>query len=214
MIISFVKQKQRTQGFTIIELIVSVAIIVAITSVVIFNQDDLGDQTALNNVVNDIDVQIREAQVYGISVKEFSSNSSSEFNIAYGVDFNISSGGNNSYFYTFADRGPQQNGYFDTFGTCNLGGTSECVGWNRLVRGNTITKLCMIRANDVSCSPNVGRIAISFYRPNPDARMVFFNSAGTNIYSQDALGARIEITSPKGKKKTVVVYKTGQIAIE
>jgi len=203
-------------GFTLIELIVSVSIIIVITVIVVFNQSNLGDQTSLNNVVNDIDVQIREAQVYGISVKEFAV-ASNEFSLAYGVDFNIgNTNSSNSSFYTFADR-TTVNGYFDTFGTCTFGGSSECVGWNKISRGNTINKLCVIQANAVEvCSPTIGRLAIKFYRPNPDASITFFNASGvavTNLYP-GYLGARIEIKSPKNVLKSIVVYTTGQIGIQ
>jgi Tfp pilus assembly protein FimT len=211
---SIFKKPTFLSGFTLVELIVSVSIIIVITVVVVFNQEDLGDQTALNNVVNNLDVQIREAQVYGISVKEFST-ASNEFNIAYGVDFNLANtGASNNSFYTFGDR-TNVNGYFDTFGTCTIGGTSECVGWNKLARGTTISKICAIQANAVEvCSNTVGRLAITFYRPNPTAKIVFFNSGGSLVTYPGYLGARIEISSPKGKKKSVVVYTTGQIAIQ
>ena len=56
-----------SKGFTLIELLISMGIIALLTGVVVFNQSDFSDQLALSNLTNEIDIQIREAQTYGIS---------------------------------------------------------------------------------------------------------------------------------------------------
>lgn len=205
-------------GFTLIEILVAIAIMGLITAVVVFKQGDLSDSISVDNVANDINLQIRQAQVYGISVKE-TAVGSNVFTTAYGVDFNKTTSGTfigtGTSFYTFADGGGSpagvQNGYFDTWGTCVVG-TNECAGWNRLFRGNTITSLCAIESNGTCTS--VGRVAVTFLRPNPSARMIFFNSSGSIVTFPGFLGAKIVISSPKNKTKTISVFTTGQVSIQ
>lgn len=208
-------------GFTLIEIIIAVSIMGIITAIIVFKQGDLSDSISVDNVANDINLQIRQAQVYGISVRE-TAVGSNVFTTAYGVDFNRTIGGSfpgsGASFYTFADGGGSpagiQNGYFDTWGTCVVG-TNECAGWNQLLRGNTISSMCAILSNGTTCT-SVGRVAVTFLRPNPGARIVFFDTSGTNVTSSfpGFLGARIVVSSPKGRTKTISVFNTGQVAIQ
>jgi prepilin-type N-terminal cleavage/methylation domain-containing protein len=203
------------KGFTLIELLVVISIIGLITAVIVFNQSDFADRLSLTNTVNDIELQIREAQVYGIGVREFQP-STNEFSVAYGVSFNLNNSGssNNSYFY-FADREPQ-NGVHNSPTSCTPNGTAECLGRLYFSRGNIISRLCAVSASgSEACSPGVGRIDVTFVRPNPSARIVFFNNSGTQTLPfSDTRAARIEVRSPKGKLQSVYIYTTGQIAIQ
>jgi prepilin-type N-terminal cleavage/methylation domain-containing protein len=205
------------KGFTLIELLVSVAIIGMITAVIMFNQSSFSDRLALSNTVSDIELEIRQSQVYGVSVREFAS-TPGEFTLAYGASFIIGgTGSSNSSFISFADKkNPTANGYYDTpTATCTPDAMTECLRRTNFTHGNIITKLCVIQSNGASeCSPSVGRIDITFLRPNPDARIAFFNSAGTQISYPNHLGARIELRSPKGVFSSVVVSTAGQISVE
>ena len=62
-------KKGRRRGFTLIELLVVVAIIVVITGLILANSNKFGGQTMLQNLSYDIALSLREAQVYGISVR-------------------------------------------------------------------------------------------------------------------------------------------------
>ncbi len=199
------------KGFTLLELLVSIGIIGLITAVVVFNQKDFSDQVSLSNVANEIDLQIREAQVYGTSVREYSGS----FSNAYGVSFNIgNNGSSNSSFISFVDN-QSVNGFYDSPGSCSPGSTSECLGRINLLRGNTITKICADKTgNPPSCSPaNIGRVDITFLRPSPEAKIFFFNPGG-NPFIPNYDSVSIELTSPKGKKMNVKVYTSGQIAVQ
>jgi prepilin-type N-terminal cleavage/methylation domain-containing protein len=205
------------QGFTLIELLVSLAIITVITSVVVFNQNNFADQVALSNTGSEIALQIREAQTYGVSVREFSPGTS-EFNLAYGISFAIASGGasNNSYIY-FADRnlpGNPQDGYYTSSNpaVCQPGATSECLGRLYISRGNIITNLCAILANG-NCVA-VDRTDITFLRPYPNARLAFFHNGGIPFSPSPLQGARITLSSPSGKTTNIDVYTTGQVSVQ
>jgi prepilin-type N-terminal cleavage/methylation domain-containing protein len=209
-----INRTQKTQGFTLIELLIVISIIGIITGIVVFNQSGFADQISLSNTASEIDTIVREAQVYGVGVREFAPNTS-EFALAYGASFNLGlSGSSNTSFIQFADRGTR-NGAYDTPTTCQPGTTSECLGRYNLTRGNTITKLCVIQAaGNEQCSPQISRIDVTYVRPNPDARLVFYNSGGSQVTFPNHRGMRVELTSPQGRIVNLYVYRTGQIAIQ
>ena len=117
-------------GFTLIELMVSVAVIALVTAVIVYNQGDFSDKISLVNTASDIELQIREAQVYGVSVREFQP-SSNEFNFAYGVSINLNAFagtlGPTSY-VSFIDRVTKDARYATPaqWETWTVGGASEC----------------------------------------------------------------------------------------
>ena len=210
----FLRKSLRVNGFTLVELLVSVSIIGIITSVVVFNQQDFTDQVSLSNTTSEISHQIREAQTYGVSVREFNTGTA-EFNLGYGVSFNLNNtpGDSNSSYIYFADRpDTNNNGRFDTPGICLPGSGSECLSRVYLSRGNTFTNLCAFLA-DNSCL-SVARMDITFIRPYPNARVVFFNDAGAIMSLPTAQGGKVDITTSAGKVQKVVIYTTGQIAVE
>jgi prepilin-type N-terminal cleavage/methylation domain-containing protein len=207
-------------GFTLLELIVSISIIAFITAIVVFNQGDLSDQISLGNVANNIELQIRQAQIYGISVKE-STVGSNQFGYAYGVAFNLNvSGGATgpTSYISFSDV--NANGAFNqgaNWTTC--AGVSECVRIDNIARGNYILKFCVIDSNSiVQCTPTptIGRVDITFLRPNPAAKINLRNTSGADVNTSfsNFSGARIVLQSPKGSQKTISVYATGQISVQ
>jgi prepilin-type N-terminal cleavage/methylation domain-containing protein len=220
---SLSKNLNSNLGFTIIELLVSISIIGVITAIVVFNQGDFSDRVSLNNVANEIDLQIREAQVYGTSVREYKP-STSEFNVAYGVHFNLgNTGSSNSSFISFVDRSPQDGLYGTPTLACTpfTAPSPECVSRYNLTRNNTITDLCVIKDtgdSTTACYKTalIGRIDITFVRPNPNAVINFFKNDGTSANSlySNFLGAKIELTSPKSNKQYIYIYTTGQISIQ
>ncbi|MCR4284011.1 MAG: type II secretion system GspH family protein [Parcubacteria group bacterium] len=74
------------QGFTLIELIVSVGIMVMVTTVILANYTTFNKKIKLEGVTQEIVSIIREAQAYGISNKIISGPGSS---VAYGVHFDM-----------------------------------------------------------------------------------------------------------------------------
>jgi len=209
-------------GFTLIELLVTLSVIALITGVVVFNQDNFADQLALANATSDLELEIREMQVYGVSVREYQPNSNL-FNYSYGVTLNtnIVTGvlGLVSA-WSFIDV--NANGRYDISGswaTCTLGGVAECLKINKISRGVTISDLCVINSSGgQNCKSSggssvPGRIDITFLRPNPDARFYFKNLSGNVVNFANHKGAKIQLRSPKGKTKDIFIYTTGQISI-
>src|SRR3569623_987777 len=90
------------RGFTLIELLVVISIMLILTSVFVLRQQRFNSSTLLRSLAYSIALSVRQAQVYGTSVREssagaFSSNTSAK---SYGIYF--SSGSTGSYIL-FAD---------------------------------------------------------------------------------------------------------------
>ena len=200
------------KGFTLIELLVSLSIMVAIFTIVLSNQSKYTDGTALTGLADEIGLQLTQAQIYGVSVKEFTPGSE-EFNAAYGLSFNVSSGGSNSAYVYFADRGTTLNGKYDSGWSCPVDTNSECISKTAITRGNTISAICYIhKSGPEQC--NLGGVDITFVRPDVAANITYFNQNGTKLNLPNAIGTRIELSSSSGAKRNIFVYDTGQISVQ
>jgi len=194
---------------------VSITIMVVILSMVAFNQSRYTTGASLKNDANSISLSLRQAQVYGVSVKEFSPGTN-DFSSAYGVSFNIisGSGSNNAYIF-FADRISSQNGEYDNTWACPLSPTSECLDKTILSKGNTISSLCIIYSSDINDNGtcNLGRIDVTFLRPSTEAKIAFFNNAMVRMSPPPVRGARINLVSASGTN-SIIIYTTGQISVQ
>jgi prepilin-type N-terminal cleavage/methylation domain-containing protein len=198
-------------GFTLTELTISIAIVSVILTVVILNQSTYTETVALTNLADEIGLTISQAQTYGIGVRELSTGSS-DFSAAYGLAFSLLASGSNSAYIYFADR-PVANKIYDGNWTCPIGGTSECLGKTDISRGNVISSLCaVINGGPDQC--NIGRVDISFARPSTEASILFFDLSGGATNPANMKGAKVVLTSPGGKTRSVTVYMTGQISIQ
>lgn len=206
----------QTQGFTLAELVVSIAIMLGIIAMVLSNQNTYTEGASLKNLANNIGLSLRQAQIYGISVKALPN--TEDFTSAFGIDFNLTGGeGNNGLYLFFADRGSVKDGYYNYTGNwadCPTGGTSECLQKMTTSTGNIISSLCPIDSSDASvCSAGVTRADITFLRPETSANIVLFGASGSQISFSGYRGVVINLDSVSGGKRSVRVYNTGQISV-
>ncbi|MDE1874964.1 MAG: type II secretion system protein [Patescibacteria group bacterium] len=173
------------QGFTLIELLVSISIFTIITTVAVFNNSQFNGSVLLTNLAYEIGLSIREAQSYGISVRQ---DAASNFNAGYGVHFDLTTP---THYTLFEDDAADHvwspaDAQLQTF---------------TISRGNKVSKICV----DGSCSATVADI--SFIRPDPDAYITVGGIVGAYHGEAD-----ICIASPQGMKRLVTVASTGQIS--
>ena len=191
-------------GFTLIELIVVSAIILIITAFIMFQQAKFNSATLMRSLTYSVALSIRQAQVYGTSVKEFSG----AFAPGYGVQFPASGASADTY-YLFADIVPATvgNGAYDN--------TTEALPSFTLGKGYVIGSLCAVVSGAGTCTP-VNYLTVFFRRPNPDACI------STNLApGACAPGAAVAYSSAyitlkstgNNDTRRVKVSNTGQIAV-
>lgn len=173
-------------------------IMTVLTSILLFQHRRFDSSTLLRSLAYSVALSIRQAQVYGTSVRQFGSN----FNYNYGVYFTAG-----NYYYLFADidgnhvraaDGSEDVQRF-TIGT----GYSIVKFCGTVISGGTLGQHCSTGASPITS------LTIYFKRPNPDAQ--FSSSAGSEVYSD----AYLQITSPAGGTNTrgITISSTGYISV-
>ncbi|MEX0672820.1 MAG: prepilin-type N-terminal cleavage/methylation domain-containing protein [Candidatus Paceibacterota bacterium] len=177
------------RGFTLLELSVSISVIFIITAVAIFNHKMFSDVIELANVTEEVALKVREAQLKGLAVQEYSGSGS--FQEGRGVYFNLNDPTQYIYFGDESNGGTPDGEYDDT---------TEHISTEMLKNGFTF-----IRFEDVDGAVILkDEFAVTFRRPRPEARLWFEGGAERGA-------VRIIIESPKERQAYVEINQTGQI---
>lgn len=196
-----------------VELMVVLAISTIVSVVAILSSSRFSGSVLLTNLAYEIAFSIREAQSFGLNVREFQAGTeSATFNTGYGVHFFKDYAGgaaNGTDYVTFADL-IVSGGAGDFLYDGDENGGLEFVAKYTTKKGNFIEKFCGVKANnEEQCSNEPGGLQylnIVFLRPNPDA--IFTSNTGVSFRA-----ARIYIKSPQGVVKSVKVENTGQVTV-
>ncbi|MBX4189370.1 prepilin-type N-terminal cleavage/methylation domain-containing protein [Candidatus Parcubacteria bacterium] len=192
------------KGFTLIELLVSVAIMVVITTVVVSNESNFSDEAALKNTADSISLALREAQTYGISVREAGAGSNN-FVESYGVEFNTR-GSLSSKYVLFTDS-VTKNGAYNS-------GTPELISSDSY-GNNNIGKICSIMLDGTKNCPPGGsspyiQADVTFTRPNTRANIYLNQILQTGI---KGICVPLSAASNSSLIRYINIYTTGQVSI-
>ena len=190
-------------GFTLIELLVVTAILIVISSLILVNNGRFGGVILLENLAYDLALSVRQAQVYGISVRQFGSGN---FSVGYGMHFAISSP---TTYVLFADA-ISQNGLYDG---CPSQASCELVESKNIERGYYISDLCVATGGG-SETCGISSLDIFFRRPEPDAHISANGISGIGNPAALQARGRVILSSPRGDSRSVVVEATGQISTQ
>lgn len=194
-----ISSKNKRRGFSLIELLVSIGILTAITSVLLANHSRFGGNLLVGNLAYDIALSIRQAQLFGLSVREFKpASGGGRFDFGYGV--HLSSSDLNTY-TLYADF--NLDNVYQT-------GVDEIEEIFNIRKGYGIKKFCATQiggAVDCSDTGAISTLNITFLRPDPDANI---RVSGSMVAYRSAT---VVVQSPQGRERTILVESTGQISI-
>lgn len=184
-------------GFSLVELVVVAGIITLISTALILKQSSFDSTVLLRSLAYEVALSIRQAQVYGLSVRE-QGVGSANFDVGYGVHF---SGANPTTYILFADE--DRDSRYDE---------GESVEVFTLRRGYRITAACatLVQSGAERCTPGeLSSLSIAFRRPDPDALI------RSDLVSESYGTATITLLAPDGESARVIsVASTGQIEVK
>ena len=189
---SRVRTLSRRLGFTLVELLVVIGIMLVITTVVLARYSQFNGTILLRDLAYEVALSFREAQVYGISGRS----SGGTFAFRYGVY--LTKGAPTQYIL-FGDT--NNNLTFDS---------SETVEAYSMRAGYGMSEMCARRSEGINRCASAGEIStltIMYKRPDPDAII------RTDVVGETYTDATITLLSPSESTRSVTVTSTGQISI-
>ncbi len=193
-----------SRGFSLIELLISTAIIMAIAALVLVRFSAFDSTTLLKGLAYEVAASIREAQVYSISVVGNNIN----FDAPYGVTF---SPGSQTYtVFRFNDLNINTTPYYDIPEPDP--DVAQILNVYTLGRGIEVHDVCVVLNNGTE-NCNVARLDISFRRPEFKALLYVVPESGI-IDTDDVQGANIKLRSRSGGDTWIVeVGLLGHISV-
>lgn len=193
------------KGFSLIEILVAIAIMLLILGVALFNHREFGNTVTLTNLAYDVALSVRKSQVFGISVREVSIGSD-QFDVPYGNYFYTDplTGENNYVFFADEDGDGRYDGSVNV-ADCRAATGELCEGF-RLPENFSIEQICIETAT-VSCT-NVDDLHVTYRRPEPNAIFDYGTGSSTAVIRAD-----ITLQSPEGLTKVVSIFENGNITV-
>jgi len=190
-----------SSGFTVIELMVTITIVVLVTGVIMVQYSSFNSSVLLTSQAYLTAFDVREAQSLAVSVR----GQSSEFYEQYGLYFDMATP---NMYLLFQDN-DSNNGSGDDVSPARYDEGEE-IGIPFLVDSRfEIIDMCGFDGAVRSCfADGFDDVAITFKRPDFDA--AFYSQGFSNLQSVEIL---IGTSDGNGLTKTVTVYTTGQIDI-
>ena len=187
------RQRNSTAGFSMIELMVSIGIIVLVLTITLTRQSSFNSAVLLRSEAFDIALAIREIQLSAVSA---SSDGSGQFRSTLGVHLNTT---NPNEYILFRDA--NDNNKYDY-------SSSEAIG----AAGAIDPRFEISRIQAGSNTP--GEVSIVFDRPDYDA--LFYDSSATQIdVPEIQIELRVKGTSGScgDQWRIIEVTRAGQIAV-
>lgn len=203
-------KKINSSGFTLVELLVTLSIFAITTGIVMTSQGKFDNSILLTNTAYDIVITIRQAQTYGVNIKEGVSVSGTTGFNPYGVVFNMSNYKKFNFFEDVVTKNYKYDGDF----ICTTSDI-ECVNSYKIKRGHYIKSICA-GTNDTECDLNPkDTLNISFQRPNPESIILADNDVYSPTTDSRKNYAKIVISSADGSaERSIIITKVGQIYVK
>lgn len=232
------KTLQLQQGVTLIEMLVVIAIFGIIASILLFNYGDFNNNISVRTLSQEMGLAVRKAQTYATSVRKDTAAGLQDGPTVYGIAFSVrppatdgtaSAGPHNKQFVLFRDSAIEgtllTNGSYDISAEGCGSETSECKEVFSITSNDSIEKICYSDTQTTTAErcfdkdTAYSQVTILFRRPSPDALFCFVSAPSATSSSCDTSikgisSVRIELSSLKGIKKSVLIWNTGQISVQ
>lgn len=181
------------RGFTLIELMVTVAIFALMTSLILARYNNFYSGTIFRNLAYDVALTIRQAQTYGISVK---AGDASSYSSAFGVNFDRSNSANRKRFSLYSYTNSNTKSLLEkVFNLKNGAYVYSLISYDSA--GNQVT---------------LTNADIIFRRPNPDPTICGTDTSAVRSCNYARIQIRLYI--PTGSASMYVrVNNVGQITV-
>jgi len=215
------KNAAQPRGFTLIEMLVVLAIIVIITAIVITGQSAFNRTIILTDTAYNIAFSAREAQSYGLSSRKFGSVQ----NPGYGLHFDRVTPGSYTFFADTAHNSATpwpSTCPLGTAGTpsqkpgdCRFTSSDGTVSTYTFSRGYTISKFCGKTGSRLYCSTDSSPLTsldMVFTRPNTSTTIS--GPINGSSVSTTFTCAQLTLTDQsKQATKTIRVSSLGEVSI-
>lgn len=216
-VLGFCKKSKLSRGFTLIELAAVFIILSLIARIVLSGQVSFESTTAMRSLAYSVALSVRQAQVYGISIREAVAGSNT-FAPGYGIYFPDSA----------AD--PLKNGVdpdrpvqYMLFADTNNDGMrasdgSEDIKTYSLGQNYTFGDLCVVGTGGTLCASNgdFTTMWVMFRRPNPDACIATDVQPSACVPMSIPMygSAKVRVAHSSGNSRGITILTTGAISLD
>lgn len=194
-------------GFTLIEMVVVLAIFAIITAILVPNIPQLRDKTSVDLVAQSVALHIRGAQVYGIGTR-VDSGISGGVNFRYGIHFPARP---STSFLLFASN--TSSPYAGEGEECDTG--AGCIETYSL-RKVEIVDICYYDdsgSSNCNSLPNSQAVDVTYLRPSSEANFCI-HSGGSCQSNVSRISITLQSSVRVEEKKVITIWKNGQISVE
>lgn len=201
---------QLQQGFTVVELIVILAIFAIMAAVALFNFTGFRNTVALSNLVHDVALEIKTAQTLGISASGDIDGQGGGTQRIVSVFFDNELGNYAKNFTTYREVGVSGWGVYN--------GNSDLFVRNSQLFGGSIERVSVCVLGN--CSPLNDAFSISFRRPDPEPIITSSSCSGgslrgfNNQICNGSIHIQLVAEDNSDKKSVIVIEPSGQIRVE
>ncbi len=202
--------KKIHKAFTLIELMVVIAIFLVVTGVILFQSNSFDSTITASNLAQDVALSVRKANAYTLGFQVPNTVGGTVIK-GYGVNFTAGTGDS---FLLFGETDPYDQYYTHTSGCGVFSHIDECIEQTIIKTKDRISSISVdVSGSTIVLSPG-DSLSIIFTKPSGEVSFCV-QSGGTGGCNYTlATVAHIKISSAQGRIYTVNVWNNGQINVQ